>query len=572
MTCLAVICGALSGCTGIPSQSSPQIVVNRIGAGAQSSAPAITPAPDSPPRTIVSDFLDASASMDVLSARKFLTADANTRWLVSTVTVIDSAFQISTFANGSVTLTARKIGSLNAAGTYTPDLQGDGGGDVPVPFVFGLKSVNGQWRIDTLPNSVILTSDQFDALYTQHRLYFYDLAEQHLVPDPRFTQLTDPASLAGWLVQQLVTGPATELQNAVINEFPQQLDPRRVTFTLGPLSTIDLPGSSQLDAKTLNLLAAQIATTLTQVPSIGDLKIVDAGRAIPIPQAGGVPFSAADFAAALPSAVAPESLYYINHAGGIADEQGKPLPGALGSGTYGLTSAAVAVGTGASELRVAGVTGSGDFGRLLVGTVTSGLTKTCVRGRLSRPAWAPQHDEVWVGDGTSVQRCGLDGTATEVPVSLTSGSVTGSITALRFSPDGSRIALVITASDGSAQVWVGAVVRSPAQVRVDSLEQITPQGIAIKDVAWNDALKLFVIGRVVSSGETNIFEVQVDGSLWTPRNISGLPQAPDSITVAENQVAWVSAGPTIWVQRAGSWANPGPVNGQTNGTNPVYLE
>jgi hypothetical protein len=131
---------------------------------------------------------------------------------------------------------------------------------------------------------------------------------------------------------------------------------------------------------------------------------------------------------------------------------------------------------------------------------------------------------------------------------------------------------VITASDGTAQVWVGSVVRNQAQVRVDSLEQITPQGIAIKDVAWNDSLKLFVIGRAVSSGDTNIFEVQVDGSLWTPRNITNLPQAPDSITVAENQVAWVSAGTTVWVQSAGSWANPGPGNGQTNGVNPVYLE
>jgi hypothetical protein len=553
LTCLAVICGALSGCTGIPSQSPPQIVVNRIGGGAQTSAPAITPAPDSPARTIVSDFLEASAAMDVTAARKFLTADATTRWLTSTVTVIDSAFQISTFANGSVTVTARKIGSLNAAGTYTPDLQGDGGGDVPVPLVFGMKSVNGQWRIDTLPNSVILTSDQFDAQYTQHRLYFYDLAQQYLVPDPRFTQLTDPASL-------------------VINEFPQQLDPRRVTFTLGSPSTIDIPGASQLDSKTLNLLAAQIATTLTQVPSISDMKILDAGRPITIPQAGGVKFSPADFPAALPSAVASASLYYINHAGGIVDEQGKPLPGALGNGTYSLTSAAVAVRTGTSELEVAGVTGSGSTGRLLVGTMTSGLSKTCARGRLSRPAWAPQRDEVWVGDGATVIRCGLDGKAATVVVSLTSGAVTGSITALRFSPDGSRIALVITASDGSAQVWVGAVVRNQAQVRVDSLEQITPQGIAIKDVAWNDALKLFVIGRVVSSGETNIFEVQVDGSLWTPRNITGLPQAPDSITVAENQVAWVSALQTIWVQRAGSWASPGPANGQTNGINPVYLE
>ncbi|MDP9094699.1 MAG: hypothetical protein M3N95_17605 [Actinomycetota bacterium] len=574
LVCAAVVCGALSACTGIPSQSAPQVVVTRIGGGAQPSAQASTPAPDSPARTIVADFLDASAAPDVThhTAREFLTADASTRWSDATVTVIDSAFQISTFVNGAVTVTARKIGSLNAAGTYTPDLQGDGGGDVPVPFVFGLKSVNGQWRIDTLPNGLILTSDQFDGLYTQRQLYFYDLAEQHLVPDPRFTQLTDPAALAGWLIQQLVTGQAPELQNAVINEFPQQLDPRRVTFTLGSPSTIDIPGSSQLDAKALNLLAAQIATTLTQVSSIVDMKVVDAGRSITIPQAGGVKFSPADFPGAPAPAVASPSVYYISHAGGIVDEEGRPLPGALGNGTYGLTSAAVAVVGGAPEQRLAGVTGSGDFGRLLVGTVTSGLGKTCARGRLSRPAWAPQRDEVWVGDGTSVLRCGLDGKAAPVPVSLTSGSVTGSVTALRFSPDGSRIALVITASDGSAQVWVGAVVRNQAQVRIDSLQQITPQGVVIKDVAWNDALKLFVIGRVVSSGETNIFEVQVDGSLWTPRNIAGLPQAPDSITVAENQVAWVSAGQTVWVQRAGSWASPGPVNGQTNGTNPVYLE
>ena len=54
------------------------------------------------------------------------------------------------------------------------------------------------------------------------------------------------------------------------------------------------------------------------------------------------------------------------------------------------------------------------------------------------------------------------------------------------------------------------------------------------------------------------------------RNVADLPQAPDSITVAESEDAWVSAGQTVWVQRAGSWTFPG--SGPTQGTDPVYLE
>jgi hypothetical protein len=155
------------------------------------------------------------------------------------------------------------------------------------------------------------------------------------------------------------------------------------------------------------------------------------------------------------------------------------------------------------------------------------------------------------------------------------------VVALRFSPEGARVAVVFAAPDGTAQVWVGTVVRSQTQVRVDGLQAITPAGIAITDVAWNDPLKLFVIGRPVSSpssptaravpiGDADIYEVQVDGSLWTPRTVANLPQDPDSITVAENEDAWVSAGSTVWVQRAGGWASPGP--GSTPGTNPVYVE
>jgi dipeptidyl aminopeptidase/acylaminoacyl peptidase len=150
--------------------------------------------------------------------------------------------------------------------------------------------------------------------------------------------------------------------------------------------------------------------------------------------------------------------------------------------------------------------------------------------------------------------------------------VTGQVGAVRFSPDGTRIAVVLTTSTGT-QIWIGAVSRqgSAGQAHVDSLEPISPQGIVVTDVAWNDQLRLFAIGHSVARGEASVYEVQVDGSLWVSNGISNLPQAPDSITVAENEVAWVSTGGTLWYQQAGAWSSS-PNGTETRGVNPVYLE
>ncbi len=68
-----------------------------------------------------------------------------------------------------------------------------------------------------------------------------------------------------------------------------------------------------------------------------------------------------------------------------------------------------------------------------------------------------------------------------------------------------------------------------------------------------------------------MYEVQVDGSLWTARTgTEDLPGAPDSITVAENVPAWVSVGGTVWTQAGGSWTSPN--GGATESTDPVYGE
>jgi hypothetical protein len=551
----------LAACSGVPSNSSPQ-VIKRVGAAAQPSDIAVTPQPGEGPREIVSDFLTAVATADTnhTAALGFLTADAQQRWLDNTVTVLQTD-TVSNFDNGAITVSGQKAGSVSATGAFTPALQSFGGS-------FGLTQVKGQWRINSLPNGVILSEASFEALYAQHALYFFDLAEKHLVPDPRFSTLTDPGLLASWLVTQLVAdNPTAVLQNAVTTELPAQNDPKGVSVTIGEPTTVTLPGASQLDGPTRNLLAAQLAITLAQVPTIHSLQVVDTGRPVTIPRTGGTTFSTLDFPEIVNEPIPAPALYYI-HNGAVVDENGHPLAGAVGSGGYELDSAALA-SVGSGDLRVAGVSGSGANARLLVGTLPGGLKATSVHGQLSRPAWVPGRDEVWVGDGTGLRYCTLSLTCRAAGMVPASGPLPGGkIAAVRFSPEGARIAMVIDAPDGSAQVWIGAVVRTATQVHIDGLTPITPAGVVIRDVAWNDPLKLFVIGATGGSG--NVYEVQVDGSLWTPRTIANLPVVPDSITVAENEDAWVSAAETMWVQRAGAWASPS--NGQTPGVNPVYLE
>ncbi len=566
---LLVAALSLIGCTGVPTSSSPE-VVKPVGVATAGAGPAVTPAPDADPRTMVRDFLAANALADEhhTSAREFLTPDAKNRWSDTTVTVVASE-QISNYVHGSVTVHGQKLGTVSALGIYTPVLQGNGA--TPVPFTFGMRKIDDQWRIDTLTSGLILTSDDFQRVYEQHKIYFWDLMEHRLIPDPRYTALSD-SLLANWLMGQLASAPRPELQNAVSSELPAQTDARRVTVILGSPVTIEVPGANQLDLATRARLAGQVALTLDQVTPGSVMSILDGGRPVVVSSAGSTRFTATGIAApANPARPSPRLFYIRNHA--VVDASGRPLPGELGSGADNLTSISLAAKAGSKDLLAAGTSGPDNNATLLVGTRSSGLRATSLRGRLSRPTWAPGLDEVWVGDGSRVYRVSHGGRPSDVPVAG-ANAPTGRVSALRFSPDGSRVAMVLSGNDeASAQVWVGLVVRASgqAQVRVDSLEPISPQRIVVSDVAWNDELKLFTIGTVPGSGEGHVYEVQVDGSLWTSRTgTEDLPGPPDSITVAEGVPAWVSVGGTVWAQTGGSWASP---NGSTSGcTNPTYLE
>jgi hypothetical protein len=353
----------------------------------------------------------------------------------------------------------------------------------------------------------------------------------------------------------------------VQNEIPDQdqVDPRRATVTIGNRTAVDVPGALQLDAQGRQRLAAQLAYSLGTIQFSAVMSLTDGGKTVSIPGLGNV-FSTLDFGTLGPDAISsvPQG-YYLRNGGLITSNNDKPMAGPLGSGAYGLSSAAVH-GT-AGGLQIAGVHNND----LLVGTQPGGLAKVPLPpGRLSPPDWQPHGSDVWIAVGTSIYGVTPDRKTFLIsPPATLGGLPTGQIVAMRFSPDGVRLAVVLRASDGTSAIWVGAVARSGTTVSIENFEPLTPAGLVVDDVAWSDATTLLLIGATAGA-EPTIWAVQSDGSFLEARNATGLPRGLQSVAAAPGMPALVgSAGPAVWTQEGGAWASPTKAE-QTNGSRPFY--
>jgi hypothetical protein len=570
-----LLAALVGGCTGVPSASAPETVEPLDTQPATNSQP-VPPNLGGDPREIVTSFLTANASTtgNHNTAVAYLTRAARSHWSDDTATIIANDDTVSTPdpRTHTVTVVGRVLGTLNPDGTYTPNLQGLGGGGDKQPFVFEVAGAPGRYRISKLDAGLLLTDTQFRTTYQQHVLYFYDLAERTLIPDLRWSSLADRAQLAESLIGQLAAGPRPSLQKAVsLDTLPAQTDVRQITVTPANPNLIEIPGSSQLDATVRDRLAEQLAETLAEPLAGRDMAITDGGKPVIIPSVGGNIFAASDFTAIAGPQLPVSEVYYLN-GGRIRDENGKLLAGPLNEGAP-LNSFAISRASAAGPLLVAGVTGPPASAHLEVGTERSGLRPASVQGTLTRPAFVPGRAEVWIGDGPKVYRVSVTDAAPHVDaVPIASPTGGGQIVALRFSPEGSRVAIVVAGVGGSQQLYIGSIVRGAGPVRIDRVEQISPPGVVIRDVSWLDSARLFAVGYYASSQEGHTFETGVDGSEWTNVGLGNLPDPPDNVAAATGGNVWVSSGGFVWKQSgSNSWVSPG-LTGDTPGSAPVYLE
>jgi hypothetical protein len=566
----AVSAVLLTGCTGIPSQSQPQVVATLPAVEQPLNEQIAPPAPGESPRAIVKGFLDANLSTDAehTIAKAYLTPGARSTWSTSTsnVSVVDG-IRVGTLSGDRINVTVDEVvGSVDSVGEYTPNLDVTQSAAKKV-FRFRLRKVDSQWRISELPHGLIIDYNDFIPNY-RRTLYFFDSTNSYLVPDVRYTALA-AQSLSTWLLDQLIAGPRPELSDIARNAMPQ-IDARNVRATLSASRelTINLPGSSHFDPDALRHLAAQLAFTYDSAEQAAAIRITDGSTVVTLPN-GLTTFTTEDFQSYSSTPQVTRTPYYLRGGVLFAGPATRPVSGPFGGGRYPLESVAVRQ---ASEtgMAIAGV--RSDTGDLALGGQQGRPTQIRLPAEAtSRPDWDRVSGRLWIGVGRRLYT--VEGRRlapipfVEPTLAFPPGRL--QIRSVRVSPDGSRVALVI-AQGHISTLWVGGINPTSSGPQVTGVRPVTGTDVTVRDAGWSDGSTLVYVGTS-ANGRLGVWTVLVDGSNATALGTSNLPGgAPTSIAVTPGAFPVIAVGEppsasSLWQETttgSGDWTafegNPQP--------------
>ncbi|MGQ0464831.1 MAG: LpqB family beta-propeller domain-containing protein [Sporichthyaceae bacterium] len=480
----------LTGCAEIPSSGGVGVAVN-APAAEQPRGQAVRVFAEGPSDgdgvySIVSGFLQASSTVEdgLRTARKYLTGGASARWRsTSGVTVYDhTKLRISARDATRLEVTAPAEGIVDGQGVYRASAPGR-----KATALFGLVRENGNWRIDTLPDGLLISRQDFEREYAALDLH-YPAGGGHsavLVPDP--VHLRRLPELPTDLVTALFRGPSRWLAPAVRSAVPPEAAlASQVEVASGVARVLLTPASVPTDGVDRNTMLAQLVMTLTDVGGITAVEVLAGDR--PVTLAGSARLTRNDVLLYQPADLRPPAppAYYLQD--GVSYVVGPP--GAQGPFEPGLKLKEIAAAPGGNLL--AGV--SEDRTTLWTATrdAPTRLTERLVGVDL-RSASFDQDGNLWVLDGTPetrvLRRIGPDGALAEVKVD---GFVSRQVERLRVSADGIRLAMVLDTVEGQ-QVYLALVTGSGPELRVGSLRRLGYSLIAPRDVAWAEPDRLAVL-------------------------------------------------------------------------------
>ncbi|KIA63131.1 hypothetical protein FG87_21095 [Nocardia vulneris] len=575
----------LSGCASLPESSAPQ-ALGTINREPTSEGPP-QPQQGRDPDLLLRDFLSATADPTNrhLAARQFMTPSAAAQWDdAAGITIVEKPDTLRESRSGdkaTYRVRARKVGELKADGSYQATAD-------PLENKIEMIRVNNEWRIDELPDGVVMDSVAFGKSYRRYVLYFVDPTSSSVVPDLRWISVPK-VQLTQRLLSMLGEGTQPALTPVLRNELAQPIalrgpvtkangDPDGVGVGVGGVR-IDFAGASALAPRDRELLAAQVVLTLAGADIIGPYVLLADGKPLDdrFSASGWAVADVQQFSAAMNGrnqiglhALRGGTLVQVANTGAVT-----AAPGYFGA-VNNLVSAAVSP----DGQLVAGVA---DAGRpapeqprtLMIGTYGGNAIPVAEGGTITRPSWNIDGTAAWaVIDGERVVRAVNDRTTGTVSVqdvdisALTGGAGSAfrlPITELRVSRTGVRAALI---ADGKVYVAVvvpkpggGYALTSPLPVGVDS-------STAAVSVSWYGSDRLIIAreGNVDPIGA-----VSIDGSgsqpytsrnLTTPvRQVSASPEhqyAADSRAVLELTTNPDEREP-YWREVPGLGANAVPV-------------
>ncbi|WP_309097276.1 LpqB family beta-propeller domain-containing protein [Streptomyces sp.] len=582
----------LAGCASMPDSGDLRSVESTPRQDTQVRVFAVPPGEDAPPSEIVQGFLEALTSDDpqYKTARQYLTGEAAKTWRPELYTTVltDGPGAKPEGPGGredtgeiSYVLTGTKVATVDAQQSYAP-ATGTYGRTVHLTQ----DEKSGQWRIDALPQGVVMGQSDFQRNYMSVSKYYFASntvaagakTQPTAVADPVYVRRrVDPMTQ---MVRSLLSGPTRWLDPVVRSSFPTGTALAKGAGALTPddrsLLTVPLNDKAAgIGTNRCEEMAAQLLFTLRSLsPAVDEVEL----------RAGGTELcsltqAAAETAASRSAARHPDYLYFVDGKdrlvripAGSSETKPDPAPGALGEGDTALRSVAVS----RDEHTAAGV--SLDGKSLYVGSLVSGgsLGEPVLRSqgrsesdRLTTPSWDAD-DGLWVADRNPRDpRLLLVEDGKGEPLEVRTPHLDGRIQSVRVAADGVRIALVVE-KGGKKTLLIGLIEREekpgeqPA-VRVVELRSATPELEEVTAMSWAGDSRLVVVGRE-HGGVEQMRYVQVDGSTPdapAPAALTGVKE----VTAAEDDGLPLVANSVDGIVRLPTGAQWQKV---TQGTAPVY--
>lgn len=589
----------LTGCASMPSDGGVKQVdsAQRTEAESQVRVFGVSPRKGEHPRQIVRGFLEATTSDEAKfdTARKYLTAEAADGWKPFEQTTIvtggpevaPDGVRADSDENGySVEVSGTKVAVVDEKNSYTP-------GEGPYLERLHLSKVKGEWRIDRIPDGLVIGEPDFERIYRSVNTYFFaDLgAESEAVRYGKNVLVAEPVYLRRRIdpmtetVSTLLKGPADWLKPVVRSAFPDGVrlaDGQHLSVDESGALDVELASAGRnpavaVDQQRCVRMAAQLLHTADQQSSarVQRVKLKD--------KRGDL----CEHDQEETQAYAPGQLngpaarqYYLDSSSRLIamDEDGSvgsTVGGPFGAGQLALRSVAVS----RDESLGAGVTADG--GEMYVGALSGSVELDAPKlrsrakneeDRLTAPSWDGLGD-LWVADRDPDRPRLLrlrDGKSDPETVRVP-GIGSGRIEALRMSADGTRVALLV-AEDGRTTLKLGRVERGATddgdtRLKVADLRPAAPQLEEVSAVSWAGASRLVLVGKE-PGGVQQLRVVSTDGSAGLPPTLPGVNNV-SGIAASEDEdkplLADSAEGIVRLPRRDGSWQEV-----TDKGSAPVY--
>lgn len=498
LTATLTVTMLVAGCSTLPSDTDPQVL--RSFAASKSMEPVAGPVPGADPDILLRDFFSAGAfpTQQYQASRAYLTEDAARSWDPSVSTRVIDRVDLNTQPGATederrIVIRGTQVGTLGTGGVYQPE-----NSEYSAEIV--MERVNNEWRIDSLPDGVVIERTEMRNHYSPHNVYFFDPSGEVLVGDRRWLY-NEMQSLDTTLMTLLVSGPSQHLSPGVVNQLPG--DASFIGFNEG---VYQFAGFSSLGDEDRLSFAAQVVWTLANADIPGPYSITVDGA----PLVADFPTLGLDDVAeynpeAYTNAVSTLFSLRDGMVSRVSSGAVTPLPGFLGQGDID----SVAISTSAD---VAAAVRGGDNPVLSVGPLDGAAVSDVLSAEtITRPSFEYAANALWaVLDGDTPVRVARSATTgelvqTEVDIVLPEGT-SGAISEFQLSRTGVRAAMIM---DG--HVYVGIVTRpGPGERRVTNITEVAPSlGDSALSIAWRQDGSLLV---GTSLPELPIWRVEPDGS------------------------------------------------------------